>query len=335
MGRILFIRGGAVGDFILTMPSLRLVREQLPDNEIEVLGYPAITSLATSVGLADVTRSIEDARLASFFAPGATLDPEWCDYFAGFDIVVSYLYDPDRFFAGNLERAGVKMLLEGPFRPTDATPHLPAAVQLAKPLERIALFLEEPELRLPYHETVPSPLPLGEETRRVILHPGSGSPSKNWSFESWIEVLGHLQANGAASEFVITCGEAEQERIGEFERIATARGLSCTYLVGHSLPELGALFSESMEGFPGNAAAGSDVPRSFFLGHDSGISHLAASAGAHGLLLFGPTEANVWAPISSTLKALRSTNGSMGGFSVEQVIARIESETSSHRLRRD
>lgn len=68
MGKMLFIRGGAVGDFILTMPAIQLVREQLPDNEIEILGYPSIAELATVTGLADRTRSIEDARLATFFA---------------------------------------------------------------------------------------------------------------------------------------------------------------------------------------------------------------------------------------------------------------------------
>lgn len=35
-----------------------------------------------------------------------------------------------------------------------------------------------------------------------------------------------------------------------------------------------------------------------FLGHDSGISHLAAACGAPCLLLFGPTDPSVWAPPS-------------------------------------
>ncbi len=330
MGRILFIRGGAVGDFILTMPSLRIIREQLPDNELEVLGYPAITALATAAGLVDATRSIEDARLAPFFAPGAKLESEWCEYFASFDIVVSYLYDPDRFFAGNLEKAGVKMLLEGPFRPTEEKPHVPASIQLAKPLERIALFLEEPELRLRYHEQVPSPLPQRKPSSRVILHPGSGSPLKNWSFESWIEVLRQLKTIGKADEFIITCGEVEHERIADFQKLAEDAELSCHYMGGHSLSELGALFSESVE-----ASCDNDNTQTIYLGHDSGISHLAASAGSRGLLLFGPTESKVWAPLSTTLYPLLSSDGSMGGFSVDQMLSELESRGFSHPSRRD
>ena len=53
MGKILFIRGGAVGDFILTLPAIQLVRSTLPDVEIEILGYESITGLAVRCGLAD------------------------------------------------------------------------------------------------------------------------------------------------------------------------------------------------------------------------------------------------------------------------------------------
>ena len=36
--RILVIRGGAIGDFILTLPVLAALRERFPVVEIEVLG---------------------------------------------------------------------------------------------------------------------------------------------------------------------------------------------------------------------------------------------------------------------------------------------------------
>ena len=34
----------------------------------------------------------------------------------------------------------------------------------------------------------------------------------------------------------------------------------------------------------------------FFIGHDSGIAHLAAACGVPSLLLFGPTDPAIWAP---------------------------------------
>jgi ADP-heptose:LPS heptosyltransferase len=322
MGQFLFIRGGAVGDFILTMPAIRLVREQLPDNEIEILGYPAITELATATGLADRTRSIEDSRLAAFFAPGAELDKDWCEYLSGFDVVVSYLYDPDGFFAANLERAGVKTLVTGPFRPEEGSTES-AAAQLARPLERFALFLDDPELQLDYGAKTASPLAgkneTDSETVRIAIHPGSGSPSKNWSFESWLEVLRHLDESFDSIEFVVTSGEAEHEVIAGFLFLVEDAGLVHHHLGRHSLAELGAVFAEV----------------DFFLGHDSGISHLAASAGAEGLLLFGPTDPDVWAPVSSRVRILRSNTKTLGGIGVPEVVEILDRWSSSHPSRRE
>ena len=47
MAKILVIRGGAIGDFILTLPVLSALQAQFPQAELEVLGYPHIASLAT------------------------------------------------------------------------------------------------------------------------------------------------------------------------------------------------------------------------------------------------------------------------------------------------
>jgi heptosyltransferase-3 len=306
MGRILFIRGGAVGDFILTMPSLRLVRETLPGNEIEILGYPSIASLALAAGLADRVRALEDPRLATFFAPGAKLDPEWCAYFAGFDVVVSCLYDPDGYFAGNLRVAGVKTLMACPYRPDETPPHVPAAVQFAQPLESLGLFLEDAELRLDYRPSDPSvdPLPSGLRDGPVIaLHPGSGSPRKNWSHEAWISVLSALHRDRPDRRFLITSGEAETETIAPFLDLLTAAGLPYHQLANRPLAALAPLYAH-VEGF---------------LGHDSGLSHLAASAGAKGLLLFGPTEPGIWAPVSSRIRVLRSPDRSLASLAPEAV----------------
>jgi ADP-heptose:LPS heptosyltransferase len=296
MGRILFIRGGAVGDFILTMPSLRLVRESLPGNEIEVLGYPSIASLAVAARLVDRVSPLEDPRLATFFAPGAKLDEEWCAYFAGFDVVVSCLYDPDGYFAGNLRVAGVKTLITCPFRPDETPPHVPAAVQFAKPLESLGLYLEDASLDLKYG---PAPaMTATEDGPLAALHPGSGSPKKNWSFEAWVRVLATLHREGRVARFLITSGEAEGEVIGAFLTQLEAAGVPHDHLEDRPLAELGALYRR-IEGF---------------LGHDSGLSHLAASAGAKGLLLFGPTEPGIWAPVSPRVKVVQSPDRSLGGL---------------------
>ncbi len=113
MNRILVIRGGAIGDFILTLPALKAVRDAWPHAQIEILGYKHIAVLAENRFYAQAVRSIEYGPLSSFFAKNSELPAELANYFASFDLIISYLYDPDRIFENNLRRCGVENLLCG------------------------------------------------------------------------------------------------------------------------------------------------------------------------------------------------------------------------------
>lgn len=307
MGKILFIRGGAVGDFVLTMPAIRLVREALPDNEVEVLGYPSITALALAAGIADRTRALEDARLALFFVPGATLDPDWCAYFASFDVVVSYLYDPDDHFSNNLHVAGVRTLLRGPFRPQEDISLGSAAMQLATPLAQLALFADA--LDAPFTYASGSAETLEALPRTWVLHPGSGSPGKNWPMDRWIELLTIISAQDASIHWIITGGEAETNQLAPFLDALRSCGIPYRHPAGATLSELGQLFGQ-IEGY---------------LGHDTGISHLAASAGARGCILFGPTDPKIWAPPSQRMDVIISPTGTMEGITVADVWSKVRS----------
>src|SRR5919202_2557333 len=98
MKRILVIRGGAIGDFILTLPALKALRDARPDADIEILGYKHIAVLAENRFYAQAVRSMEYGPLARFFASDSEMPAELADYFASFDLIISYLYDPDQVF---------------------------------------------------------------------------------------------------------------------------------------------------------------------------------------------------------------------------------------------
>src|SRR6266542_2234183 len=135
MNRILVIRGGAIGDFILTLPALKALGAAYPDAHIEILGYKHIAALAENRFYAQVVRSIEYGRLSSFFATNSELSAELAGYFANFDLIISYLYDPDCIFENNLRRSGVENLLCGPGKVVETCGH--AARQLARPIEEM------------------------------------------------------------------------------------------------------------------------------------------------------------------------------------------------------
>ena len=290
-GKILVIRGGALGDFVLTLPALRLVRETLPAAHIEVLGYRPIVDLAVLAGYADSARSIEYSAMAGFFAPGSRLDEELEAYFASFSVVVSYLFDPDGFFRGNLERAGVKTIIQGPHRVVE--PGIHAARQLAEPLGGLAMFLDDGGAAA---EIRGSDV---KERELIAWHPGSGSPTKNWPVECWVRVFERMGLRHLA----LVTGEAETERCGEIEQALRAAGISFDPWRGLGLDEL------------------ADRLRSvsLFFGHDSGVSHLAAACGAPCVLVFGPTDPEVWAPQNEGVGVARAPDGDLAKLEPEAV----------------
>jgi ADP-heptose:LPS heptosyltransferase len=60
-----------------------------------------------------------------------------------------------------------------------------------------------------------------------------------------------------------------------------------------------------------------------FVGHDSGISHLAAAVGVKSLILWGDSVEAVWRPRSQRLTVLRSSKG-LGGLSAPVVLHHLE-----------
>lgn len=297
--RVLVIRGGAIGDFILTLPAIRLLRENIAGCHLEALGYPGIVDLAKKAGLADATRSLEHRTMAALFARGATIDPALVEYLCSFNLVVSYLFDPDGVLRANLERIGVKTLIECPHRVIIGAGH--ASEQLASPLQKLAMFLEEPQWRAPLFA---SAMPEASATR-IAIHLGSGSETKNWPAEHWHRLASEIQSIHPEAKIIFITGEAEEAR---------GTDVSSAFERWHALPltELADRFSTCR----------------LFLGHDSGISHLASACGVPCVLLFGPTDPATWAPPQSKVQVLRAPAGDLKLLPYEAVC-----DTAMARLR--
>ena len=301
--RILVIRGGAIGDFILTLPAIRLLRENFPAAHLEILGYRHIIALAEGRAYADATRSIEYGPMAGFFVPRSVLAPDLVEYFASFQQVVSYLFDPDGFFEANLRRAGVKNLLPA-YAKIDDSQH--AARQLARPLQSLALYLEDHAATV--HPSAEDHAFADEflganDAPLIALHPGSGSPRKNWPLENWIALGASLPARHPPPRLLLIGGEADHAQLDALT--AAWRGVPILLARDLPLPHLAALLARCR----------------LFLGHDTGISHLAAAAGAPSLLLFGPTDPAVWAPANPHVSIIPAPGGDLAALSIAAVQA--------------
>ena len=303
MNRILVIRGGAIGDFILTLPALKALRDARPQARMEILGYEHIAVLAEKRFYAQAVHSIEYAPLARFFARNSELPAELTDYFASFDLIVSYLYDPDRIFEINLRRCGVQNLICGAARIVENAGH--AARQLARPIEQLGInvvdfaerifpSIEDREFAREFLASVPQPI--------VAIHPGSGSHEKNWPLENWIGLFSPDSRFADLERLLVISGEADEAQNDKLEREWKNRDVR--FARNLPLPRLAAV-----------------LERSIFIGHDSGISHLAAAAGANCILLFGPTDPDVWAPRNENVQILRPPSGRLDDLQIETVEA--------------
>ncbi len=262
----------------MTLPAIGALRERWPKAHLEILGYPHIIELAAGRHYADAVRSIEARALAGFFVPDGPLSPDWVDYFSRFQLVVSYLYDPDEIFAGNIRRCGVRQLITASPRPTDRH----AAEHYCQPLESLAIFVTAPAPRVypnaadrqsaaQFLAAHPPQTPL------AAIHPGSGSPKKNWPVEKFTTVA-HWLATEQGMRLLIVQGEADDLAAGQL-RAALAPGpliVAC----GLKLVELAAVLERC----------------ALFVGNDSGITHLATAVGLPTVALYGPASLPIWTP---------------------------------------
>jgi heptosyltransferase-2 len=283
--RILVLRGGAIGDFLMTLPALGALRGRWPDAHIELVGYPRIACLAGDGALVDRVVSLDQAEVARLFALRAELSERQARYIRSFDVIVSYLYDPAGTVAENLRAAGARQVLYGD--PRASVRH--AVEQLFAPLAALALFPEggeRPRLTPGGAARARGCASLRAHGERVaVLHPGSGSPRKNWPLEKFLEVAEFLRRDPGLVP-VFSFGEADAET----RAALAARHPRAAVLEPLPLPELaGAL-----------AAAAS------YVGNDSGITHLAAAVGTPTVAVFGPSDPALWAPRGPAVAVVRS-----------------------------
>ena len=273
--RFLVLRGGAIGDFIATLPVLQALRTQWPAATIEIWGYPHIADLAVAAGLAQAVVSLDRAEMARFFVPEPSFTDAQVAAVRSFDLIFNYLHDPVGQVRSNLLLAGAKQVLSG----SPIIKRGPAVPFLLEPLQALAIYETDGTPALDFPAALRARgrarlQALGLRGRPMAVHPGSGSPTKNWPAARFVEILRRLQAAGR--ETVAVLGEADVA-----EAAVLARELpEMPVLAGLTLTELAATLAEC----------------GAFLGNDSGIAHLAAAVGLPTTAIFGPSDADVWAP---------------------------------------
>lgn len=277
--RFLLLRGGALGDFLVTLPVLSALRERWPDAYLELVGYPHYAELARAAGLVDRVTSLHGARIARLYALDPQLPEDLVAWIRSFDFILTFLHDPEGVVQDNLKRAGARTILYT--SPTGFRGHV--VDHLLKPLESLAIYaagaaprlilpVSEPYLRQPY----------------VVLHPGSGSARKNAPLDRFRQLALTLQkARGWVPVFLT--GEADAAVAAQL----VTRPEGWHHLDQRPLLDLVPVLARA----------------TFYVGHDSGITHLAAALGTPTLALFGPSDPETWGPRGPQVRIVQAAGG--------------------------
>ncbi len=291
--QISMIRSGAIGDFVLTLPAVNALRAAYPRSTLRLIGSPSILHLAPVNNLVD----INSAEVAGLYNPVGPVPERTRALFSDVDLLIAYAIDPERSLQSRLaEIVRGRAIVYDP-RPKGGV-HI--VEHLLTPLRRMGIPTSDPMPRI--RPDVDELAHAGEILREhglasplIAIHPGSGGRDKRWPLTSYFELAHRLATRGAG--VMAVCGPVERDVVDELPA-----HLPC--LVPRDLRSLAALLHAA----------------DLFIGNDSGPGHIAAAVGTPTLTLFGPTDAETWAPRHPLARILKAPGGHLPALSVEAVL---------------
>ena len=295
---ILLFHAGALGDFVVTWPLALALARIYPQSRVFYVTQRGKGALAERVLRLEAADA--DAGWHGMFTPGASLPEPQAKLLAGAHSVVSFVSSPDDPFSQNAARLSPESnyLTMTVSPPAEFTGHVGEHLlaQLAPWAAAQAAMAQV--LRSVASRGVTGKSPGG---RRVLVHPGSGSPRKCWPAKRFVELIERLRADGREVRVVV--GEVEREKwpAEEMRRLESVADVARPASYLELLDEI-------------SAAAG-------FVGNDTGPSHLAGIVGVPTVALFGATNPDHWRPMGPRVRVVRE--GSLEDITVDRVYAEL------------
>ncbi len=256
----------------MAFPALWRLRTAHPGARLIFVAAPCLHPLLAPY--TDLYLNLDDVGL-QLFLEGAEPPEGW---HAGCRVAL-WMADPSGTARRNLARWGAQEIVHV----ADFRPGRHAARQLEGSIAHWGLADGEPPLLIPREGRGEA---LGG-ARDVVIHPGSGNQAKNWPLGNFLELATSLQARGLRTAFLL--GPAE-EATGLAQELSRRRW---EFIRGLSVAQVARLLSAAR----------------LYVGNDSGISHLAGLVGAPSLVIFGPTDPAMWAPLGPRVRVAAGRKG--------------------------
>ena len=266
---MLVIHQGALGDFILILPFLEILKKKY---KIDIFCKDQNRDIATIFSVANKTFPIEIGIFSSLFSnkPDKTLK----------EILRSYKHILIFSFSRQIEK-GISSIVDKGCRiflvPPRPTPKLRIHVAefIRRKLIELGLIKEKEEIVYPKL----TKLNRKRNPQITIIHPGAGSIRKRWDINRFLELSDMLESSNMETRFLIGPSEMDLKDILPKQRL----------IISQDIEEVVEILSSAIG----------------FIGNDSGISHLSALMGIPTLVIFGPSDPIRWRPVGESVEVIR------------------------------
>jgi len=282
--RILVVKFGSLGDIVHCLPSVRQILDHFPRAEVDWLIEQKNRAVVEMSGLGVRIVPIDTYQWRNSPGIGSAreiLEFVWALRTDGYDCAIDFQGLLKSAFVSYLSAAPVRIGWERDFLKESASRFF--YTEVVKP-RRVHIIDQQMELLRPlgidpdWDTIAPLRAPLGAEksvreklgqiTDFVLINPGGGWVTKQWSPSRFAELAGRLTDDGL--QVVLTWGPGEESIAEEISSHSTVTR------VESNLTELVALCEKAK----------------LFIGGDTGPMHFAASVGTPVVSIFGPTSSD-------------------------------------------
>ncbi len=269
---ILILHSGAVGDLVLTAHLTQPLRRRFANANIAIAARCGLVHWFATRGVIDRAVDIESLPLHRLFTDH---EPQSIDWPVGANDMLINLTagssESGQRFQRNLEiTCPAHVVHLDPIPNSSNTAHVVTTWIDALNLKGIPIG--SPDTGQPL---VPN---ISPNRKGIICHPGSGGKSKCARIESFEQIVNTLRQRRLTVQWMIGPTEIDWYGPELTTRLARTASVICEQNIIAAADHLD------------RAAA--------YIGNDAGMTHLAAALGLTTVALFGPTNPNVWSPIS-------------------------------------
>jgi len=286
---VVIVHPGALGDILLAVPAIGQLRAQHPQHQLMLCARDSVARLLLECKVIDAWASLEGGAWADVYDPDASLTGELKKWLSCCDRAIAWIQDEKGTLATALRKAGARStLVSSPFAMGLKATHQsdrfceiaqvsPASLVSFKP------FQLSGEIRSLGSVCLGDAGMLAGQSL-VAIHPGSGSFQKSVGMTTMARMIAKIQGEGVIP--IVIEGPADRQAV-----------LNLLGEIPSPLTVLQALDLRTLAGVLSHVR--------LFVGHDSGVTHLAALLGVPTVAIFGPTDPERWAPLGKHVTVIK------------------------------